>query len=265
MVLGDTARRSMVRMYASAMPTSTCVCGARIEAGDVDGLVAGYLKHAADAHPGLDLTEGNVRDYIEAEQRMTGGTERFDDIGAVEVHEATPDRLDDLLRFFDHDAFAGNPAWAGCYCMAHHVSADSDWGGRRAAENRSDLVQRVRSRTTTGLLAYADGRPAAWCNASPRSAFPHYAGRDDHPDDEVGSIVCFVVAPPYRRHGLASRLLEAACGSFASRGFRLAEAYPAPEPRGDAGAYHGPLGMYLGAGFERVGTLGDLVVVQKPL
>lgn len=255
------------------MRTTTCLCGAELSAETMDALVDVVLAHAGEAHPEVPLTEGNVRDYLDAAERLSDATERLEKIGAVEVHEATPERLDDLLGFFDRDAFAGNPAWAGCYCMCHHCGS-AEWPQRRAAENRADLIERVRAGTTTGLLAYVDGKPAAWCNASPRSTLPEHRGHDGQPDDRVGCIVCFVVAPPYRRHGLAAKLLDAALESFGARGFTHAEAYPRRETRGDPGAYHGPLGLYLSRGFTEVAEEGNvaeaaeernIVTVQKVL
>jgi GNAT superfamily N-acetyltransferase len=247
------------------MRSTTCFCGAELAADDTDALVPVALHHFTEHHAELGLTATHVRDYLDAEERLTGGTERLATIGTVEVHDVTADRLTDVLRFFDHDAFADNLAWAACYCMCHHVGTQDEWMARSAAENRTDLCRRIEAGTTTGVLAYVDGDPAAWCNGSPRTAFPEHVGRDDHPDDEVGSIVCFVVAPPYRRHGLAERLLDEACRSFARRGLRVAEAYPRDPVGGDADAYHGPLSLYLGAGFAR-GAEGDgHVVVQRPL
>jgi ribosomal protein S18 acetylase RimI-like enzyme len=249
------------------MRSTTCFCGTTVSADDLDSLVPVALDHFTQQHPDLGIQQHEVRDYLEAEERLTGGTERLDEIGAVEFHEATADRLDDLLAFFDHDAFADNPAWASCYCMCHHVGGGSspEWRARTASQNRADLAERIRAGTTIGHLAYVDGRVAAWVNASPRSAFPEHAGRDGNPDDEVGSIVCFVVAPPYRRHGLAERLLEEACRGFAQRGLRFAEAYPFREPRDDATAYHGPLSLYLDAGFTEVSEDERGVVVHKEL
>lgn len=189
----------------------------------------------------------------------------------VELSAETMDALVDVVLAHageDHPeiplAFAGNPAWAGCYCMCHHCGS-AEWPQRRAAENRADLIERIRAGATTGLLAYVDGKPAAWCNASPRSTLPEHVGHDEHPDDAVGCLVCFVVAPPYRCHGLASRLLDAALESFEARGFTHAEAYPRREIQGDPGAYHGPLGLYLSRGFEEAGREGNVVTVQKAL
>lgn len=246
------------------MRSSTCLCGTEIGAETFDEHVEAYLAHVRVAHPDLGITEGNVRDYLEAEERLSDRTERLDEIGAVEVHEATAERLDDVLAFFDRDAFAGNPAWAGCYCMCHHVES-LDWPKRRAAENRADMIERIRAGTTNGLLAYVDGTPAAWCNASPRSTLPEHRGRDEHPDERVGCVVCFVVAPPYRRHGLANRLLDGALESFRARGLTHAEAYPRRETQGDPGAYHGPLDLYVSRGFDEVDAEGNVVTVQRAL
>lgn len=244
------------------MRSFSCFCGVTIDAEDLDDLVAPARAHMNEAH-GFDLTEANTRDYFEAEDRLSPVRPRLDEIGAVEFHPATPDRLDDVLNFFDQEGFAGKPEWAACYCMAHHLGEGGPDYCR--ANNRAALTQRINDQTTTGLLAYAGGQPAAWCNASPRSEFIHYRGRDDNDDTTVGSIVCFVVAPPYRRHGLAERLLGAALKSFSERGLELAEAYPNKQPTDDGSAYHGPLQMYMNAGFTEVGELGPLAVVQKVL
>jgi GNAT superfamily N-acetyltransferase len=222
------------------------------------------LAHFTEVHPQMGLREVNVRDYLEAEDRLSPVRPRLDEIGTVEIHPATPDRLDNVLGFFDHEGFAGKPEWAQCYCVAHHAGGGPGPDSCRE-RNRTLLVNRIKEQTTTGVLAYADGHVAAWCNASPRSEFWEFHGRDDNPDDKVGSIMCFVVAPPYRRHGLAEKLLDAALASFVTRGFSHAEAYPAKEPRDDASAYHGPLSMYLERGFVEVGENPFQKIVQKAL
>ena len=218
------------------MRSTTCPCGATFEGADIDALVSQMKAHLDEAHPRWGVTATGARNYLEAEDRLTGGTERQDDIGAIEIHEATPGRIPDVLSFFDHAGFAGNPAWAACYCVFYQNGGQDnpDWSDAKWRDNRAELEERLRKGTTTAVLAYAGRKLAAWCNASPRTEFPSLRGRDEHPDDQVGSIVCFVVAPPYRRHGLGSKLLAAACDSFAARGFKVAEAIPAegdPERR----------------------------------
>lgn len=248
------------------MRTLHCFCGTKLEAADIDEMTAVAFAHISEEHPQMGLREVNVRDYLEAEDRLGPAKPRVEGIGTVEIYPATPDRLDDVLHFFDYEGFAGKFEWAACYCMAHHLPLDDNPDEYCRGRNRSLIADRIRKQSTTGLLAYADGNVAAWCNASPRSAFPQYAGRDDLDDETVGSIVCFVVAPQYRRHGLAGKLLDRALESFAVRGFSVAQAYPNKNPGDDGSAYHGPLSMYLDAGFEEVGPLGEhLTVVQKAL
>ena len=54
------------------------------------------------------------------------------------VRELTPDLLPDWLAFFDHDAFAGNPDWASCYCHFFHAdSAVKPWDDLSGPENRA--------------------------------------------------------------------------------------------------------------------------------
>jgi ribosomal protein S18 acetylase RimI-like enzyme len=241
----------------------TCFCGApTIDAADLDALVPLAKAHLAETHD-FKLTNANVRDYFEAEDRLSPVRPRLDEIGEVEMHAASTERLDDLLHFFDHEGFAGKPDWAACYCMAHHLGeGGADWC---RARNRQALIDRIKDGTTAGFLAYADGNVAAWVNASARSSFFEYVGRDEHPDDKVGSVMCFVVAPPYRRHGLAERLLDTALESFAAKGLTIAEAYPNRDPSDDASAYHGPMSLYTERGFVEVGENGPLAIVQKTL
>ncbi len=191
---------------------------------------------------------------------------------AIEIRELTTDLLPDYLHFFDHDAFADNPGWASCYCMEpHFTGSGEEWEARTGADNRAAVGELIGCGRARGLLAYVDGRPVGWCNAAPRSAL---AGYDSDPDyrfdgddgDRIGAIACFVIAKPYRRHGIARRLLEAALAGFERRGLRIAEAYPRKEGSlSDASSYHGPLGMYLEAGFEPVRELEHQLVVRKPV
>jgi GNAT superfamily N-acetyltransferase len=67
----------------------------------------------------------------------------------------------------------------------------------------------------------------------------------DGPDPaSVIGVSCFVVAPPYRRHGVAGRLLDRVIEDALDRGATWIEGYPANEPDGsDSGHYRGPAGL----------------------
>jgi uncharacterized protein YndB with AHSA1/START domain/GNAT superfamily N-acetyltransferase len=194
---------------------------------------------------------------------------RVDRISQPVVKELTPERAGDLLGFFGGEAFRDNPAWASCYCMAHHFSGDQDeWARRSAAENRSDQEARILGGRARGLIAYVDDHPVGWCNACARSDLLAFDRRPDLRTDDaerVGSIHCFVISPRYRRHGLARLLLNEACDYLRKLGFEIAEAYPGREAGSDARAYRGTLPMYLAAGFQPYREAGGLVLVRKPL
>jgi len=185
------------------------------------------------------------------------------------IRELTPEFLDDYLKFFDYDAFADNPAWAGCYCMYFHFSGtDEEWEARTASENRAAISDLIRNGQAHGLLAYVGGKPVGWCKAAPRPALPKlnlYKDLQVDDADRVGSIVCFVIAKPYRGRGIALRLLDVACDVLARRGLVFAEAYPRKQAELEADNYPGPLKMYLAAGFTVFREVDKRVIVRKPL
>ncbi len=185
------------------------------------------------------------------------------------IRELSPELLDDYLGFFDRDAFADNPEWSSCYCYWYlFPGTDEEWEARRGSENRAAMSDLIRGGQAHGFLAYVDGRPAGWCHAAPRTSIlnvERFTGAPAGDSDRVGSIVCFSIAGPYRRQGIARRLLEAACESFRRRGLQYAEAYPRKNARSAAQHFPGPLEMYLKAGFTPVHELDRLVVVRKSL
>ena len=182
------------------------------------------------------------------------------------VHELTRERRDDFVDFFAHVAFADNPAWASCYCHFPHAPHRTErWQDRAAADNCAASCARIEAGQMRGYLAYADGRPIAWCNAGRREWLTIV---DDDPQlagISVGSIACFVVAKSHRGRGVARRLLAAALDGFGKQGFALAEAYPLKDETGEAANHFGPLAMYLAAGFEPIREQDRNVIVRKRL
>jgi GNAT superfamily N-acetyltransferase len=243
--------------------SARCVCGHELVGGSRDEQLAAARAHFTAAHPQLELSDIQIRNFLERSDQIAPVTPRLSDaaVGDITIVDLTTDRIDDVLAFFDGDAYAGNAAWASCYCMAHHVpggEAAPDWAARTWQRNRAGIAARIEAGTTTGTLAYAGGRVVGWCNASPRSQFPDYAADagDGVDHGRVGLVACFVIATGYRHHGVASRLLGGAIDQFRRRGFAAVEARPSPAATTEAGNYHGPLSMYLAAGFVPEGPPG---------
>jgi GNAT superfamily N-acetyltransferase len=181
------------------------------------------------------------------------------------VHPVTEERIDDWLRFFDRDAFPDNPDWGSCYCLHPHTG---DVPERPWRDVRAEMVERLRSGATLGYLAYVDGSPAGWVNASRRSTYAKYDGIDPEgpaPDTVVG-VSCFIIAPPYRRHGVSAALLDRVVADGEARGARFVEGYPRRVQTGDdSGAFCGPRSMFDARGFAPAEEHERYVVVRRPV
>jgi GNAT superfamily N-acetyltransferase len=233
-------------------------CDALIEADDSDAVADAFVAHGQKSHTWSypeEAIRNYARNYAEATERLTGGTERLSEIGDITIHPVTKDRIDDWLRFFDHDGFAGNPDWASCYCLEPHLPATPEQPERAWRERRAMVAERLLGGTTFGYLAYVDGRPAGWVNASLRShccLYRHVDPDGPEPTSVIG-VSCFVIAPPFRRHGIASALLDRVIADASARGAAWIEGYPDNKPdESDAGHFRGPRRMYDARGFEPI-------------
>jgi GNAT superfamily N-acetyltransferase len=246
-------------------------CDALIEADDADAVADNFMVHAQVSHSWSypeEALRNYARNYAEATERLTGDTERLPEIGEVAVHPVTGDRIDDWLQLFDHDGFAGNPDWASCYCLEPHVPAPPEMPERAWRETRATVAGRLRGGTTFGYLAYVAGRTAGWVNASLRSEYGLYRLVDpDGPEpSSVIGVSCFVVAPPFRRHGIASALLDRVIADAGARGASWIEGYPRNQPEeGDAGHFRGPRSMYDARGFEPTEVRERDTVMRLPV
>lgn len=230
----------------------TCFeCNETVKADDEEVLGERLLEHARSRHE-WPFPDQAIRNYAAATVRLTGPSERLGSIGEVEIRRVTAEAIDDWLNFFDREAFVGKPEWASCYCLEPHEGAGSDdedmdhWRERR--ERAAKLFS---SDAAYGYLAYVDGHPAAWVNASRRDQYGLYRRNDS--DAETIGISCFIVAPPYRRHGLSAALLDRVIADAPSRGAGYIEAYPLTDVGDDdAGNFRGPRNIFEERGFEEV-------------
>jgi ribosomal protein S18 acetylase RimI-like enzyme len=128
-----------------------------------------------------------------------------------------------------------------------------------------DLIQKGKMR---GYLAYLDGEPIGWCNANDKVNYPRLVSNKDLWDgkeEKICSIVCFIIAPEHRRKGIASQILDVICRDFSKRGYEYVEAYPRKGELTCAEHYHGPLSMYVNAGFTLYKSFGSYDIVRKKL
>lgn len=248
--------------------TRTCECGATLTGNDEESFCDGFLAHTRADHPDwAQFPDVGVRNYGAALLRLDGGAERLDAIGAVEIHPVTEDRIEDWTTFFDREGFVGRPEWASCYCTEPHLQSPvtdppSD-DHRTWRENRELEREALREGRSFGYLAYVDGHVGGWVNASKRSSYALF--REGAPDDDdVIGVSCFVIGPPYRRHGLAGKLLDRVVADAAGRGAAFVEAYPfvATRPDDDAN-FRGSRSLYEARGFEPVAERERYTVMRR--
>ena len=244
-------------------------CGSVIEAEDRQRFGDAFISHVRTAHPDWPYPDTAVRNFAEATQRLDGPTERLESIGRLTIHPVDSTRVDHWLDLFDRRGFVDNPAWAACYCAEPHVMAPGtppvEVEARSWQQNRDVMIARLRDGRTHGYLAYVDAVAAGWVNASARSQYALYClgPAADPPDQDVVGVSCFVVAPPYRRHGLAAALLDRVIEDAPERGARWVEGYPARQPKGDAGHFRGPRVLYETRGFREVAERERHVVMRR--
>jgi GNAT superfamily N-acetyltransferase len=80
----------------------------------------------------------------------------------------------------------------------------------------------------------------------------------------VIGVSCFVIAPPFRRHGVAAALLDRVIKDASSRGASWIEGYPHNEPKGgDAGRFRGPRSLYEARGFAPIEVRDRYTVMRR--
>lgn len=184
----------------------------------------------------------------------------------ITIKPLTPELRDDYFAFFDHEAFTDNPRWASCYCFFPHAPhATEKWGERTGDQNRRAVGEMIAAGTQRGYLAFVGDKAVGWCNAGLRPTFTILDFPEEPGAPPVGAIVCFLVAPAYRGHRVATRLLDTVCEGFRSEGITAVEAYPRAQTSSEPQNPRGPLGMYLSAGFVQLGERDGTALVRKEL
>jgi GNAT superfamily N-acetyltransferase len=181
------------------------------------------------------------------------------------------------LDFFDNRAFSDGNPMGPCYCNAATMSSEdidkmvSEFGDDCKGTLRRYAVKQLDEGKIFGYLAFNGDTPVGWCNAGDMKRYP--ASRHQFvPDfarenayDNTLSIVCFAIAPDYRKQGVASALLERVLADAISQGFAAVEGYVNTKYAGAYWDFTGPARLYDKFGFVEVARQGERVVMRKSL
>lgn len=153
------------------------------------------------------------------------------------------------------------------------------WGERSASENRA-LRASLGSRGVFdgAFLVEGDGlhaRPLGWAQVARRDELGRLARVFERPPDRSAwALGCLAVVPAARRRGVARALLEALVQALPERGARTLEAFPReraehgaePDSAASEGSlWNGPLALFEGLGFRRVGAFPPRLVLELRL
>jgi GNAT superfamily N-acetyltransferase len=168
---------------------------------------------------------------------------------------------------------------ARCQCSRYKMQPGESWASvgveELAFRFRSDTdCGHPESGTTSGLVAYLDGKPVGWCAVEPRTAYPRllnktrvpWEGRDEQKDDDsVWAVTCFVTRAGFRRRGISRALAMATVEYARQRGARALEAYPMITTQGaiEVELHVGLRSIFTAAGFTEVSHPTDRRVVMR--
>ena len=141
------------------------------------------------------------------------------DIERLVFRPVDASRWADMERLFEGP---GGPKY--CWCMAWRATPKEAQHHDNASRKEA-MFRRVHAGVPVGLLGYLEGEPVAWCSVAPRPTYRRLV-KDDNPDPEIWSIVCFFVVRRLRGQGITHRLIQAAVDHARANGASIVEAYP---------------------------------------
>lgn len=147
--------------------------------------------------------------------------------------------------------------WQGCWCMRWRLPR-SRFVSQQGEPNRRALRREIGAGRCTGVVAYRDGVPVAWCAVGPRESYPLLETSDllaRVDDRRVWSITCVFVAKRARRQGITVPLIRGAVAFAARNQVEVVEAYPVVPPSKKmpvAAAMTGIYSAFQKAGFREV-------------
>ncbi len=193
---------------------------------------------------------------------------------AIMIKKLTPELNADYLDFFDHRAFTDDNPNGPCYCTSPNQDAESikrmvsefaSFGVKDTL--RKYAVEMLNHNKIQGYLAYDGELSVGWCNAADIETYagfvPEFAR--ENTCGKTIAIVCFEIAPEYRRMGIASAFIDRVCSDAKTNGYAAVEGYLKLSDQRNDFDYQGPLALYQKAGFAEAVKENGQVIMRKVL
>lgn len=156
--------------------------------------------------------------------------------------------------------FGPKGACGNCWCMSFRLSKQDFEEGKTDEGNKEAMKALVWANKPTGILAFYEDMPIAWCAFAPRPDFIKLQRSRVHKpidDEAVWSIPCTFIDKNFRKIGVSVALLKGVVQYARTQGIRIVEAYPTiptQDKLPDAFAWIGLYKSFERAGFEIVDT-----------
>ena len=154
--------------------------------------------------------------------------------------------------------FGARGACGNCWCMWPRLKKRDFDEGKVDEGNKSAMKDLVWSRKPTGILAFYEDQPIAWCAFAPREDFLKLENSRVHKridNEPVWSIPCFFIDKNFRRLGVSVAILKGVIKYAQKEKIKIIEAYPAiptKEKLPDSFAWIGLYKSFEQAGFKIV-------------
>lgn len=189
------------------------------------------------------------------------------------IKPLTSDLSDDYFDFFDNRAFTDDSPYR-CYCQVYQmtkqqvkIAFDNANGSDIGRVSREIAAQQIDSGILRGYLAFVDGIAIGWCNANDKANFPMESCTGDSfyapVENREKAVVCFEIAPEYRRKGVATALLQRVIDDAIIEGYTAVEGFPVVRDERYEWDSPGPLRLYKNLGFIKVAVREKNVVVMR--
>jgi predicted GNAT family acetyltransferase len=154
--------------------------------------------------------------------------------------------------------FGDKGACGNCWCMSFRLDRNDFEEGKITGGNKNAMKVLVWAGKPTGLIAFYEDLPVAWCAFAPREDFIKLERSRIHKridDNLVWSIPCTFIDKQFRRKGVSVALLKGVVEYARESGIKIIEAYPTiptQDKLPDAFAWIGLYKSFERAGFEIV-------------